>query len=355
LICTGGLHGNEGAGILALERVVESLQRRQARVSGEFLAFAGNLGALAQGSRYVYRDLNRSWTPDSIEAVRRAVTRRQEDEEQLELLDVVDEAMGRSRGAVFLLDLHTTSGPGEPFSTIMDNLPDRRFALSFPVPLIVGLGELVEGTLLGYLADRGVAAMVFEGGQHSDPEAVATSEAAAWIGLAGAGLIHESGFPEVALGRKRLMAATRGLPPVFEMRYRHPVSPGQGFRMLQGFRSFQPVEAGQVLARDREGDVRSPETGVLLMPLYQAQGEDGFFLIREFHPFWLTMSEILRRLRLGRLLHRLPGVQRDPEDPQRLLVDRRVARWYTLEVLHLLGYRKKLEEADRLVALRQDG
>jgi len=195
--------------------------------------------------------------------------------------------------------------------------------------------------------------MVFEGGQHSEPEAVSTSEAAVWIGLSGAGLIHESGFPEVAVGRKRLMAATRGLPSVFELRYRHPVAPGQEFRMLQGFRSFQPVKSGQLLALDREGNVLSPETGLLLMPLYQTQGEDGFFLIREFHPFWLTVSEILRRLRVGRLLHWLPGIQRDPREPHRLLVDRTVARWYTLEVLHLLGYRKKLEEADRLVALRQ--
>jgi succinylglutamate desuccinylase len=51
--------------------------------------------------------------------------------------------------------------------------------------------------------------------------------------------------------------------------------------MLPGFRSFQRIEAGEILATDGKGEVRSPETGLLLLPLYQPQGEDGFFLVRE--------------------------------------------------------------------------
>jgi succinylglutamate desuccinylase len=349
----GGIHGNESAGILALERVVGSLQRRQAWVSGEFVALAGNLGALTEGRRYLSRDLNRLWVAERIEEARRAPSPRQEDSDLLDLLESLEEAMSRAQGRVFVLDLHTTSGPGRPFSTIVDSLPNRKFALGFPVPLIVGLGELVEGTLIGYLAERGVSALVFEGGQRGDPRAVAASEAAVWVGLSGAGLIPESAFPEVALGRKRLMAAARGLPPVLEMRYRHPVSDGDGFEMLPGLASFQPVRSGQVLGRDGAGEVVAPETGLLLMPLYQPQGEDGFFLVREFRPFWLTVSEVLRRMRLDRLIHWLPGVRRDRREPGRLVVDRRMARWYVLEVLHLLGYRRERADGDRLVVLRQ--
>ena len=116
--------------------------------------------------------------------------------------------------------------------------------MGIPVPLIVGLGELVEGTLLGTLGDRGVSAMVFEGGKHDEPRAVEASEAAVWLSLAVAGVVSESRFPEVTQGRKLLLARTRGLPPVFEMRYRHPVTSGDGFEMLPGFRSFQQVSEG---------------------------------------------------------------------------------------------------------------
>ena len=110
---------------------------------------------------------------------------------------------------------------------------------------------------------------------------LAALRAVLWLGLSGAGIIPESIFTEVTWGRKRLVAATNGLPPVLELRYRHPVTPDDAFEMLPGFRSFQPIVSGQVLARDRNGDVQSPEGGRLLLPLYQAQGEDGFFLVRE--------------------------------------------------------------------------
>jgi succinylglutamate desuccinylase len=298
--------------------------------------------------------MNRAWTLDGIRAaLKEEGSESPEDREQIELLEVVQGAIDEARGRVFLLDLHTTSGPGEPFSTIMDSLSSRRFAMALPVPLILGLGELVEGTLLGALGDRGVPAMVFEGGKHDELDAVSTSEAAVWLSLAAAGVVNELDVPEVTWGRKLLMGRSRGLPPVFEMRYRHPVTSSDGFEMLPGFRSFQPVSEGDILARDRRGEVRSPESGRLLMPLYQVQGEDGFFLIREFDPFWLSVSEILRRLRVGKILHWLPGVDRDPGDGHRLRVDLRVARWFTLELLHLLGYRKTKQDGARLVVLRE--
>ena len=350
LLAIAGIHGNEPAGVLALQRVLQALEGRRTQLFGEFTALSGNRAALAKGRRYLARDLNRAWTPILLA---KAGGEAPEDREQTELLSAVDGAIADARGPVFLLDLHTTSGPGKPFSTIMDSLSSRRFALRIPVPLIVGIGELVDGTLLGYLADRGIPGVVFEGGQHSDSESVATSEAAIWLALAGAGVIRESGFSEVGKAGKLLLAATEGLPRVLELKHRHPVESGDGFRMLPGFRTFQPVEAGDVLAEDRRGPVKTPERGRLLMPLYQAQGEDGFFLVREFHPLWLTLSEILRRLRLGRILHWLPGVRRDPMGPHRLRVNKQRARWFPLEILHLLGFRKTLEDGDWLVVIRQ--
>ena len=100
------------------------------------------------------------------------------------------------------------------------------------------------------------------------------------------------------------------------------------------------MHKGQALAVDREGPVTAPQSGLLLMPLYQRQGDDGFFIVRKVAPAWLKLSTVLRRLRLERGLHLLPGVRRHPELAGSFLVDRRVARFLALDLFHLLGFRR---------------
>jgi succinylglutamate desuccinylase len=63
--------------------------------------------------------------------------------------------------------------------------------------------------------------------------------------------------------------------------HRHALWPDDGFRMEPGFANLQRIREGELLARDNHGEIRAPETGVLLMPLYQTLGDDGFFLGRE--------------------------------------------------------------------------
>jgi hypothetical protein len=88
------------------------------------------------------------------------------------------------------------------------------------------------------------------------------------------------------------------------------------------------------------------------MPLYQAQGDDGFFVMREFKPFWLAVSAAVRRLHLDALLPVLPGVHAAGA-PGSLVIHRRVARWYAKEIFHLLGYRREREEGDLLLVSRR--
>ena len=69
------------------------------------------------------------------------------------------------------------------------------------------------------------------------------------------------------------------------------IEPGERFRMEPGFANLQHVHRGQLLARTgRAGEVpiRAPFDGLLLMPLYQEQGSEGFFLglvPRAWRPF----------------------------------------------------------------------
>ena len=116
---------------------------------------------------------------------------------------------------------------------------------------------------------------------------------------------------------------------------------GDDFVMEPGFTNFQPVERGQTLARDRRGPILARESGQILMPLYQKQGTDGFFLVRQVRPFWLRVAEWLRRLRFERFLPVLPGVRLHADRPLTLVVDPRIARWFVVELFPLAGFPKE--------------
>lgn len=354
LICLGSVHGNEPAGTLGLGRVVEQIVRRQLPVRGEFVALVGNREALLRRVRFVDEDLNRSWSPARIAELRAG--RRADSTEETELLELwreISAAIERARGEVWLLDLHTTSGEGPPFGVLDDTLANRAFARMFDIPYVVGLEEEVDGTVLSYFVARGVRTVGLESGQHDDPLSVERAEAAIWIALVRLGLIDAEQVADLPGLRRLLSAATRALPAVVEVRYRHSVSGDDEFLMEPGFASFQPVRAGEVVARDRHGPVRVPESGRLLMPLYQQQGEDGFFVVREISSFWISLSAWLRQLRFDRVVHWLPGVRRVPGSRDSFVVDRRVARWFALELLHLLGFRRHGRSGQYLVVSRR--
>ncbi|MDX1647738.1 MAG: succinylglutamate desuccinylase/aspartoacylase family protein [Longimicrobiales bacterium] len=354
LICFGGIHGNEPAGILALRRVLEALEHRRSDVSGRLVALAGNVTALERRRRFVDRDLNRAWTSARIVQLRtEGAGGTVEDREQVELLEEIEQVLEVAEGPVYALDLHTTSGPGGIFSAFTDSLPHRDFASHFPVPMIFGLEELVDGTLLNLLSEHGIVALTVETGQHDEPASVDRAEAAIWIALVSAGLLPERLVPELTEARKLLKRATGHLPRALEMRQKRDVEEGDGFVMEPGYTNFQPVRAGQVVAHDADGPVAVPESGRLLMPLYQEQGEDGFFLVREFSPFWMTVSMAMRRAELSRFVHLLPGVSRIEGKADEVVVDKRIARFFARQLMHLLGFRRLEDAGAKLIMKRR--
>jgi succinylglutamate desuccinylase len=324
-------------------------------VRGEFVGLAGNRAALRAGQRFVDRDLNRAWTDARLERLREAGWEGTdaEDVEQVELLGEIERVAAAARGPVYALDLHTTSGPGGIFSAFGDALPHRTFAGHFPVPMILGLEELVEGTLLNFLGEHGLISVTVETGQHQEPAAVDRAQAAIWIALEDSGVVSTGLLPEVSEGRKLLYRSSTHLPRALEMRYRHPVEDGDGFVMNPGRRNFQRVSEGQILASDRGGKISANERARLLMPLYQKQGEDGFFLVREFSRFWLHVSYVMRRMGLDRAAPLLPGVRRVPGSSDAVIVHKRIARFFAKQLFHLLGFRQMEDAGSSLVMRRR--
>ena len=342
LIIVGGIHGNEPAGVLAAERVRRRMQTRKAVLRGEIVLLRGNSRALEQRVRYIDADLNRQWTSENVRTAgleKQDVPGVSEFREQSELLTIVREAVSRARGEVYFLDLHTTSADGQPFATVGDTLRNRRFALTFPLTIVLGLEEQIDGTMLEYINNLGAITLGVEAGQHESMASIDHHEAVIWNALASTGNLLRKDLPELDQSRSLLRRASGGRR-IVEVRHRHAIVPADQFKMEPGFRNFQGVRRGQVLARDRTGEIKARETGLILLPLYQPLGDDGFFLGREVKRFWLTLSALLRKLKVRDFVHLLPGVRRDALNENVLIINTRIARVLPLQVFHLLGFRR---------------
>jgi predicted deacylase len=352
LVITGGIHGNEPAGVLAAERVMPRLNELGAAIRGEIVFLRGNTRALARNVRYVDVDFNRQWTSATIAANSSHFSNTSEGVEQHELLIHLSDAIKRARGEIYFLDLHTTSAQGEAFATVGDTLRNRRFAMQFPVMIVLGLEEQIEGTLLEYLNNLGAITIGFEAGQHEALSSVDHHEAMIWNAVIASGNLAREQVVDLEHWQSVLRGAGRG-SRVIEVRYRHSIGSGDNFIMEPGFRSFDPIKRGQLLARDRSGDITANESGLILMPLYQALGDDGFFLTRKVKRFWLTLSALLRRLRFGNFMHVLPGVRRDRLNTDVLVINTHIARLLPLQIFHLLGFRRLRWVENSLIVSRR--
>jgi len=322
LIAIGGMHGNEPGGVHALLRVFSELERLGLPLRGRFVGLLGNIGALRAGRRYLDTDMNRLWGAEEVQAARAtappsasaqpstsaqpsasakpsasappevasaqaAADACAERNEQRALLRAIEREIEGATGPVVLIDLHSTSGDGPPFTITGNTSENRRLVEAIGVPSILGLQKNVRGTLLDLFDVLQRPAIVLEGGQNAAASTVEHHESALWLLLLAVGLLEQLPPGERERHRERLDRLTRGLPGAVEICMRYGIDPGERFRMEPGYSNFQRVEKGELLARSGERgerEIRCPLRSILLMPLYQGQGTDGFFLALSAEP-----------------------------------------------------------------------
>lgn len=361
LVFFGGIHGNEPAGVLALQRVFEQLDADDVQLKGRILGLAGNLPALKANQRFISKDLNRIWNQQFTERFDNsrgdsgndpAPAAVSEYQDQRELFSIIQPLLDDESSNCFF-DLHTTSSHSAPFIGINDQLNNRKFAFQFPVPTVLGIEEYLEGPLLSYLNDFGNVAMAFEAGQHDDPKSVEIHTAFIYLAMVGAGIVSEESIKDLPTHRERLATADPA-ERAFEVIFRKKISAEDNFKMNPGYRNFVRVKKGELLAKDKNGHVKATHRGRIFMPLYQSSGDDGFFIVRRV-PMWaLKLSTILRRINFERFLVWLPGISRVPSQPEALVVNKRVARFLATELFHLLGYRRKKLTGDQIIFSRRE-
>ncbi len=345
VILFGGIHGNEPSGVFALHKVFKALHRHQPAMAGRVIGLTGNMAALSRGERYIERDLNRLWSREQIDLLRNNGLNGQSQVpdimEQADIFQAIERIFREEQGPYYFIDLHTTSAPSPPFITLNDNLRNREFAMRIPVPIILGIEEFLNGPLMSYINELGHIALGFEAGSHDAAQSIDNHESCVWLVLRATGLLEKKDIPAFREHYDNLAAQSNDGKHVFEIRFRYHRTAHENFIMRPGYENFQPVKKGEVLAENDKGPIHACESGRIFLPLYQKQGEDGFFIIREINPFWLKVSARLRRYNVDRLLRYFPGITIDPDQPKRFRINRRIARWKVVDLFHLLGYRRE--------------
>ncbi|MEM9888644.1 MAG: succinylglutamate desuccinylase/aspartoacylase family protein [Bacteroidota bacterium] len=292
-IVIGAMHGNELAGVKAVQAVLKMLEEEAEKNQdfvfiGQFIGFCGNLQAMKAGQRFIEKDLNRQWRSNNVNRIKSKSREslRAEDLELRELLDgIVREVESYQPTQLVFLDLHTTSAKGGIFSIVTDELKSLQIAVQLHAPVITGMMQGLKGTTLHYFTHQlfniPTTGLAFESGQHGESDSISRAISAIISCMRSIGCVDA--FVVEERHDNILIEHSRYLPKVTELCYVHKIAPSDHFRMLPGYANFQKVEMGEILATDRNGAIKAPIDGYILMPLYQPQGENGFFIVEEIY------------------------------------------------------------------------
>jgi succinylglutamate desuccinylase len=352
VIFFAGVHGNETAGVFGLEEVLQKINPES--INGTVYAISGNLKALGCNQRYLDEDLNRIWTKEQLQHLKTKEKLNSEEKEQLEVLQVLEVIINTNSGPFYFIDFHTTSSKTLPFITINDTLNNRDFAKLYPVPIVLGIEEYLDGPLLSYINELGYVSLGFESGQHDDAEAVSNCISFIYLTLVFTSAIDIQSIIGYQIYYNQLQRNSRNLESIFEVVHLHRIKKGENFKMIDGFESFQNIKKGTVIATNNNKSIVSTYNAKIFMPLYQAKGEDGFFVIKLIKPFFLNLSTFLRTIKIDSLLVCLPGISWEDQKKEVLKANLKVTKFFAKSFFHLLGYRNKKVSANYMLLYNRE-
>ena len=289
LIVFGAMHGNEGAGVKAMDLMIKMLEVEPITnpsfvYKGKVVGIVGNLEAFKKKQRFIDKDLNRCWFRENVNKA--FDPERTEEFKELNEIRAVIQCIFREIKTykpkkLYILDLHTTSSSGGIFTIVPDNPESVAIGKELGAPVITNLTDGLKGTTMQYFTTQNLGVptvtLTFESGQHDDPISVNRAIAAITNCMKIIGSIDARHIEN--RHNALLVEYSKNLPKLSRLIMKHDICPEDGFTMKEGFFNFKKVEKGELLGYDRKGDVRSPAKGLILMPLYQKQGDEGFFLV----------------------------------------------------------------------------
>lgn len=295
LVVLTQIHGNEPAGFYAMSDVFnkideEYLKKPHFDFRGKLLGLVGNLSAAQKSVRFIDTDLNRLWTKENV--IRISSTAKSdltiiEEIELKEILEVINYQIELYKPEkVVILDLHTTTAFGGIFVIPTKELKSRDIGLAIQAPVLHGFLDDLKGTVLHHFtqenfSDIELTSICFESGQHNSSDSIGHAVSAIIQCFMSIGGFYPD---DVETKHEQLLTQDADkLPKEALLIYSHKIQDGDNFSMRRDkiYGNFDKVTEGELLATDRYGEIRAKCDGLILMPLYQKQGNDGFFIIKD--------------------------------------------------------------------------
>lgn len=278
LFITAAVHGNESSGVIALEKVFKALNEVNPTINGSIVGVLGNKKALEKNVRFIDEDLNRTWTEDNISDKKTTTNEQLEMHEIIEVLEKFPEADFTKR---YFMDCHTTSSDSLPYVSVQLVNDNNKWAHNFPTYIIQGFSDIVYGAIDHYLSRIGLTGFTFEAGQHTSKNSAENHEGMIWLALKAACDLDLTQIPEYPSCVEKFSVTNALDQKTFKIIYRHGLEESDDFKMKEGFKNFQKIYKDDLLAIQNEKEVKSDWNARIFMPLYQSQGNDGFFVIEE--------------------------------------------------------------------------
>jgi len=234
------------------------------------------MAALKANQRFLDFDLNRIWTEHYFSQSASSG----EIAEMQELKALIEELCLNEHSKVYLIDLHTTSAPSIPFMVHKLNGSHHSFVEDVGVPYVSGLDGRLEGTLLAWMCEQGHCGLAFEAGQQFSNSSLIKHEAFVQLSMYYTGFFPEMPKEEIKRLRNLLDDELALSQKHFTLVDRYAIKDNEQFVMEKGYTNFQRIHKGQLLAKNQDGDILAPMDGNIFMPLYQTEGNDGFFIIQ---------------------------------------------------------------------------
>jgi predicted deacylase len=246
-VVLGGIHGNELCGVHAVRFLLERFSAGTLQLSeGQLTVAVGNVEAILRGQRYVGANMNRQFRDD---AKPQGTAYEQQRVSELKALLRDDVA--------FLLDLHATSAPSEPYAMIEQASLPHCAQFGFE-RVVSGWAELSDSSLLGdtqtYVETHGGVAITMENGQLSDPASSASAIQTCHNVLARRGITG-------------LAPSYSAETQVFHMTEVHPLL-RPDFAYRRAFKNLEPLTRGELIGEDSVSEYRAPTEydAVMILP-----------------------------------------------------------------------------------------
>src|SRR5690606_34169376 len=135
-----------------------------------------------------------------------------------------------------------------------------------------------------YLHAKNYTCSTLKVGAHPRFSAEQIHESAIWWALVQTGCLQEEDVPNF-LQHKVILedCLADECNKSFEVVYKYSIGEDEYFRMIPGYKNFQKIKQGEVLATSDGACITSQWEGRIFMPLYHIQSNDGFFVLREIN------------------------------------------------------------------------